>query len=177
MPDVDVEFKIYNYAEFYTAARRHTNAQGITDFEAGQGNALFYASKNGYYGFNLVFFGNEKQVITLQLNHKVGDEVSAKFHIVPPVGSDYLPPITLEQKALNECRFKQEDSIRMVYTNTFLTRQRANELALQKGYDSTTIAPLLVKARGNYDEIAKFLSLAASQHKEKKRYSTLAIAS
>lgn len=173
MPDVDVEFKIYNYAEFYTAARRHTNAQGITDFEAGQGNALFYASKNGYYGFNLVSFGNEKQVITLQLNHKVGDEVSAKFHIVPPVGSDYLPPITPEQKALNECRFKQEDSIRMVYTNTFLTRQRANELALQKGYDSTTVAPLLVKARGNYDEIAKFLSLAASQHKEKKAVALL----
>ena len=173
MPDVDVEFKIYNYAEFYTAARRHTNAQGITDFEAGQGNALFYASKNGYYGFNLVSFGNEKQVITLQLNHKVGDEVSAKFHVVPPVGSDYLPPITPEQKALNECRFKQEDSIRMVYTNTFLTRQQANELALQKGYDSTTVAPLLVKARGNYDEIAKFLSLAASQHKEKKAVALL----
>ncbi len=162
--DVDVAFKIYNYAELYTAARRHTDAQGITSFEAGQGTAFFYASKDGYYGFKMVAFGKEKQVVTLQLNHKVGDEFASKFRVTPPVGSDYLPLVTPQQKALNEQRLKDEDAIRTQYTNTFLTLQQATARVEQLGYNATVVAPLLVKARGNQDVILKFLNVATKLH-------------
>ena len=61
-----VDFKISNYAEFYTAVTKYTNAEGRTFLTAGKGDMVVWASKDGRYGFRKVSFGKDKTVaITL----------------------------------------------------------------------------------------------------------------
>ena len=47
-----VEFKLYNYAEFYTVARKTTDADGQASLTAGRGDMLVWASTgDGRFGF------------------------------------------------------------------------------------------------------------------------------
>ena len=41
-----VDFKIYNYAEFYTAVSKYTGADGTTFLSAGKGDMIVWASKD-----------------------------------------------------------------------------------------------------------------------------------
>ena len=46
-----VEFKIYNYAEFYTVATYQSDKNGQASLETGLGDMLVWASKGGQFGF------------------------------------------------------------------------------------------------------------------------------
>ncbi len=61
-----VEFKIYNYAEYYTAVNKFTDNRGRTFLTAGVGDMMVWASKNGAYGFAKASFGKDKS-ITIRL--------------------------------------------------------------------------------------------------------------
>ena len=56
-----VEFKIYNYAEFFTAVTKYTDANGHTSLSAGIGDLVVWASKDGKYAYQKVSFGKEKE--------------------------------------------------------------------------------------------------------------------
>ena len=56
-----VEFKIYNYAEFFTAVTKYTDAKGHTSLSAGIGDLVVWASKDGKYAYQKVSFGKEKE--------------------------------------------------------------------------------------------------------------------
>ena len=56
-----VEFKIYNYAEFFTAVTKYTDANGHTSLSAGIGDLVVWASKDGKYTYQKVSFGKEKE--------------------------------------------------------------------------------------------------------------------
>ena len=74
-----VEFKIYNYAEFYTAVTKQTDAQGRTSLSAGMGDLLIWASKDGNYGYSKASFGKDNPV-TITLNHNMlSDKSKASF--------------------------------------------------------------------------------------------------
>ena len=49
--DATVEFKIYNYAEFYTVATYHTDKNGQASLNTGKGDLLAWASKDDMFGF------------------------------------------------------------------------------------------------------------------------------
>ena len=63
-----VEFKVYNYAEFYTVAQKFTNGEGYTSLTAGKGDMLVWASKGDRFGFTKCSFGEEQEV-EIVLNH------------------------------------------------------------------------------------------------------------
>ncbi|WP_443865459.1 transglutaminase domain-containing protein [Leyella stercorea] len=68
-----VEFKIYNYAEFFTAVTKYTDAKGHTSLSAGIGDLVVWASKDGKYAYQKVSFGKEKEAtLTLQGGALVG---------------------------------------------------------------------------------------------------------
>lgn len=54
--DAKVEFKVYNYAEFYTVASKQTDADGKTFLTAGKGDMLVWASKDGKFGYSKLSF-------------------------------------------------------------------------------------------------------------------------
>ncbi len=157
-----VEFKIYNYAEFYTVAKKFTNGEGFASLTAGKGDMLVWASKAGRFGFAKCSFGVTDQ-IAITLDHVEGDEFIVDFDMIPPVENVNLPEVTQEQRALNECRLAQEDSIRNMYVSTFITEAKATEYAKKWDLNSNKVSKFLIGARGNYDVIIAFLEDAVEE--------------
>lgn len=154
--DASVEFKLYNYAEFYTVARKQTGADGRTSLTAGKGDMLVWASKAGAFGYGKLSVGTDRE-ITIALNKKPGTAYSFPLDIVPPVPGSIPAEVTEARREANARRLRQEDSIRSAYTATFLTRDRAAALAAEWGTDPEPTIRFLTESRGNWREIAAFL--------------------
>lgn len=151
-----VDFKIYNYAEFYTAVTKYTDQKGRTSLSAGLGDLLIWASKDGRYGYHKVSFGKDKAV-SITLDHNAAtDETQQMFpeeqiDVVPPAENVHMPYVSDEMRQENNRRFAHEDSIRKAYTATFLTKEQAEKI-------NPRATEYLVKARGNKQAITDFLA-------------------
>ncbi len=157
-----VEFKVYNYAEFYTVANKTSDANGETFLTSGRGDMLVWASKEGKFGFGKVSFGKD-QAITLVLDKQKIDKDTKEFDIVPPPEKANLPAVTEEQRAENTRRMAQEDSIRNAYVATFYTEDKAKAFAEKQGIDAAIATKLLIGSRGNYQTIENFLANATDK--------------
>ncbi|GGJ81213.1 transglutaminase [Parabacteroides faecis] len=152
----DVEFKIYNYAEFYTVANKKTDAEGKTFLTAGKGDMFVWATKDGKFGFDKVSFG--KGDATIKLDKKPGDAIGAvALDVIPPVEGSIAVEVTPEQKEANAARLLEEDAIRNKYVATFYTEEKAEALAKELGLDPLKTADFMIGSRGNWMEIEKFL--------------------
>ena len=155
-----VEFKIYNYAEFFTAVTKYTDANGHTSLSAGIGDLVVWASKDGKYTYQKVSFGKDKEtILTLPggaPTSSVGAlETSAPpkctyLDIVPPKEDPQLPYVSDEVHKENQRRFALEDSIRKAYTATFPTMEEAKRIN-ERG------AEYIFKSRGNKQTIVDFI--------------------
>ena len=176
-----VEFKIYNYAEFFTAVTKYTDANGHTSLSAGIGDLVVWASKDGKYTYQKVSFGKEKEAtLTLPGGALVGGygipaiptqptgsvgapagsvgalETSAPpkctyLDLVPPKEDPQLPYVSDEMHKENQRRFALEDSIRKAYTATFPTMEEAKRIN-ERG------AEYIFKSRGNKQTIVDFIN-------------------
>ena len=164
-----VEFKIYNYAEFFTAVTKYTDAKGHTSLSAGIGDLVVWASKDGKYAYQKVSFGKEKEAtltlpggalvggygipaIPTQPTSSVGaPPTSTYLDIVPPKEDPQLPYVSDEMHRENQRRFALEDSIRKAYTATFPTMEEAKRIS-ERG------AEYIFKSRGNKQTIVDFIN-------------------
>ena len=169
-----VEFKIYNYAEFFTAVTKYTDAKGHTSLSAGIGDLVVWASKDGKYAYQKVSFGKEKEAtLTLPGGALVGGygipaiptqpagsvgalETSASpkctyLDLIPPKEDPQLPYVSDEMHRENQRRFALEDSIRKAYTATFPTMEEAKRIS-ERG------AEYIFKSRGNKKTIVDFIN-------------------
>lgn len=148
-----VEFRIFNYGEFYPAATKVSDQKGIASLTAGKGDMLVWASKDGWYGYRKVSFGIDKKV-DVMLTHsnslKSGPTYET-FDIVPPVEKAVMPKVSPEMASVNKAKLAREDSIRKAYEATFVTTEQAQQLC-------PAAADYLVKARGNWQTIAAFVN-------------------
>lgn len=154
--DALVEFKIYNYAEFNSVARKKTDADGKCSLSAGKGDMLVWASKDGKFGYSKVSFGKDGEV-TIALNKKPGDVETIALDIIPPVDGSIPAEVTPEQKEANAKRLLEEDAIRNKYVATFYTEEKAEALAKELGIDPMKTEDFIIGSRGNWMEIEKFL--------------------
>ena len=155
-----VEFKIYNYAEFFTAVTKYTDANGHTSLSAGIGDLVVWASKDGKYTYQKVSFGKDKEtILTLPEGAPTSSvgalETSAPpkctyLDIVPPKEDPQLPYVSEEMHKENQRRFALEDSIRKAYTATFPTMEEAKRIN-ERG------AEYIFKSRGNKQTIVDFI--------------------
>ena len=147
-----VEFKIYNYAEYYTAMNKFTDNRGRTFLTAGVGDMMVWASKNGAYGFAKASFGKDKS-ITIRLTRSARTDAKNMVcaldstNIVPPVESAKLPEVSPEQAEANKLRLVKEDSIRHAYEATFYKPKKEGK-----------VGTFLKKARGNWQTIYQFIN-------------------
>ena len=156
-----VEFKIYNYAEFFTAVTKYTDANGHTSLSAGIGDLVVWASKDGKYTYQKVSFGKDKEtILTLPEGAPTSSvgalETSAPpkctyLDIVPPKEDPQLPYVSDEMHKENQRRFALEDSIRKAYTATFPTMEEAKRIN-ERG------AEYIFKSRGNKQTIVDFIN-------------------
>ena len=152
----DVEFKIYNYAEFYSVANKKADAEGKAFLSAGKGDMLVWATKDGKFGYSKVSFGKDNNV-TITLDKKPGDIETVTLDVIPPVDGSIAACVTDEQKEANAKRLHEEDVIRNKYVGTFYTEEKAEALAKELGIDPLKTADFMIGSRGNWREIEKFL--------------------
>ncbi|MBR5190313.1 MAG: transglutaminase domain-containing protein [Paludibacteraceae bacterium] len=163
----NVEFKLYNYAEFYTVARKTTDANGRTFLTGGNGDMIVWATHNGNFAFKNLTFGTDS-VVRLQITESAKDTqlstLNSQLDIIPPREWANLPTVTDEQRAENNRRFAYEDSIRNAYIATMFDEVEARIYVdsqmykyIENPYD---IADILVASRGNHATILEFLERA-----------------
>ncbi|MBO7290022.1 MAG: transglutaminase domain-containing protein, partial [Bacteroidaceae bacterium] len=172
-----VEFKIYNYAEFYTAATKTTDARGRVTITSGHGDMVAWAAAGGKFGFVKFTAGKENNV-KLVVDKAPGYSATLEMNITPPRERNTVPFVSEEQAAENARRFAHEDSIRNAYVSTFMSPDEALSFAQSLEYcfgHEKVVAQLLVKSRGNHKTIKKFLSETPREERELAYYLLLSI--
>ncbi len=164
--DALVEFKVYNYGEYFTVASKKTDEKGHTSLSAGKGDMLVWVSKDGRYGFDRLTFGRQPE-LEIRLDKTPGDEFERELEIIPPVENSNIPDVTPEQREENTVRMLREDSIRNAYIATFPTADEARELARKQGLEESVVVNLIRESRGNHAAISDFLkSLSTPEEKQ-----------
>ena len=82
----NVEFKIYNYGEYYTVARYTTDRKGRAALDMGKGDMVAWAAKEDRFGLAVI----DGDAVSVTLDHRVGEAFSLELDIVPPA-EDPLP--------------------------------------------------------------------------------------
>lgn len=159
-----VEYKIYNYAEFYSVATLTADADGLSSITVGNGDMLVQASDGkGNFGFAKASAG-KGETVTVKLGYNKDTEIpSTSFSMVPPPEKPTMPEVSEEAREENSRRLKEEDAIRTAYLGTFRTPEQAKAFAEEKGLDPEGTAYAILGSAGNYEEIEKFLAYAAEK--------------
>ena len=106
--DARVEFKIYNYGEYYTVAAYRTDRDGQAALDMGCGDMVAFASKEERFGLAVI----DGEAVTVTLDHEIGERCAMDLDIVPP-GENPLPSgATDEEVARNAERLRAEDALR-----------------------------------------------------------------
>ena len=163
-----VDFCIYNYAEFYPAVSKYTDADGRTFLSSGLGDLLIWASKDGAYGYATCSFGKDTEV-TITLGAAPEKE---SLDIVPPPENVKMPAVTPEQRAENDRRFAYEDSLRHAYEATFPTHDEALAFVQEHGYGHHMATPI-EWSRGNWRTIEAFMAQAEDHERVESLFQTL----
>ena len=163
-----VDFCIYNYAEFYPAVSKYTDADGRTFLSSGLGDLLIWASKDGAYGYAKCSFGKDTEV-TITLGAAPERE---SLDIVPPPENVRMPAVTPEQRAENDRRFAREDSLRHAYEATFPTHEEALAFTQEHGYGHHMVFPI-EWSRGNWRTIEAFMAQAEDHARVEALFGTL----
>ena len=185
-----VDFCIYNYAEFYPAVSKYTDADGRTFLSSGLGDLLIWASKDGAYGYAKCSFGKDTEVtVTIDEipgqagNDEYGpagnDDVNrharldrASLDIVPPLENVKMPAVTPEQRAENDRRFAYEDSLRHAYEATFPSHDEALAFVQEHGYGHHMATPI-EWSRGNWRTIEAFMAQAEDHERVESLFLSL----
>lgn len=140
--DAKVEFRIYNYSEFYTVGVETSNKQGEAQFLAGHGDMLVWVRKGDRFGFAKLSFGKDR-ALDVSLRYRVGDSVNETIDITPPTENARYPKVSEQERAENTRLLAREDSIRNAYVASFVDKQ-------YEGLD----------ARGNWEAMRAFVDKA-----------------
>lgn len=152
----DVEFKIYNSADFFTVATKQTDDEGKCSLTAGKGDLFIWASKNDKIGYGKLSFGKDEN-LTIILDKVPGGTVAFEMDIIPPVDGTIPADVTDGQKEDNARRLAEEDVIRNAYVSTFYTADKAKTLADMLALDEDAVADFLLTSRGNWQTIERYL--------------------
>ena len=158
-----VEYKLYNYAEFYNLATKYTDAEGKTSLTTGKGSLLVWATDGKKYGYEIVDV-YITDIVGIMLDKVQGEEYTEDIDIAPPAPLK-IDEVSSEKERENNRRLKQEDSIRGAYEATFPKRDYSDQLAKRLGLDAGKTWKAIEKSYGNWREIEKFME----QHKDNKR--------
>ncbi len=161
-----VEFKIYNYAEIYSAATKLCDTNGTTSLTTGYGDMVVWASKDGMFGFVKVTAGKDNN-IEIVLDKTTGYQASLTMDIVPPTERNTTPELTDEQIEQNKARFVYEDSIRNAYVATFPSQEEATALARELNTNEELTVTLIKQSRGNHATITEFLTNCPTEKRDR----------
>lgn len=154
-----VDFRVYNYGEYYPIATFAADSLGRVSFLTGYGDLLVWARRGNEYTYRTVRAG-ERDTVRLVLAPPTRKARTRIFDYAPPKAETVsVPPHP--RRAEVDARLRRDDSIRAAYESTFIDSTRAVALAERLGYDAYATWELLRQSRGNWREIKAFLEEAA----------------
>ncbi len=153
----DIEYQLYNYAEFYPLHRTLTDKDGLSSFLTGYGDIMVWASKEGLYGY-LKVLGILSDTITLKISGKPGKVYSESFDLVPPVEDNIIKKISDSLMDVNTRRIEFENRIRSNYESTFIDSLKSIRLAGTLKLNPDTLWRFLKGSRGNWRGIIDFIT-------------------
>lgn len=158
VPEAEVKFKLYNYAEYYTLATIKTDEKGEASLTTGLGDLLVWANKEANYGYD-IFDVREKEtgIIVLKNEQLPKKEYVELFTIKPPIEKAAHHNVSPQKIDHNNHRLLYEDSIRNAYLETFMTEEEAKKLS-NANLSSGQIWEIIHKSEGNYAEIVQFMN-------------------
>ena len=122
LKDAKVDFRLYNYAEFYTLVSKSSDAEGLTWLGCGKGDLLVWASKDGRFGFEKASVGKQ-DTVTVVVDKDDSYTASLDLDMVPPSSKEYVPNLTAAQVRKNRDRLHFEDSLRDDYMKQAFSKE------------------------------------------------------
>ncbi len=156
--DALVEFKLYNYAEFYSIARLTTDSSGICSLLTGYGDLLIWASKKELVDYKKISV-RRTDTLTLILKKPNFEERIESYDLTPPLPGKIVQTSDKGREE-NSRRSKHEDEVRLKYESTFIGSSTAFNLAEKLKINKDSTWKILQTSRGNWSEIVKFLEKA-----------------
>jgi len=153
---VKVEFKLYNYAEFFSLATLTTNGKGFVRFTTGLGDLLVWVSKGDLFAFKKLNVCST-DTLRLVLNKNRMEPGTAYFDMVPPKVSKAINPVSDQDKKINDCRLSQEDSIRNKTMTALKDSDWIRCYAKSHQMAEDTLMRVLRLSYGNWREIIEYL--------------------
>ena len=145
--DATVDFRVYNYAEFYPIATQKTDAEGKAAFTTGFGDLVVWVSTGDAFSAVYVPAKQEEVKITPSLN--ASSVCFEELDLYAPVSSLPEPDRSIvDTVSVNGRRLMKEDSIRVAY----------QQATFYWGEDE-----LLRKARSNWQVIESFIAEAENE--------------
>lgn len=154
--DAQVDFCIYNYGEFYPIVTKTADKQGRTSLITGLGDVMLWASKGSDYGFNKGTTGTGKTAV-VTIDRNPASTGTIQFDIVPPKPGSNAVEVSPEAAAENLRRFAQEDSIRGLYTSTFLNADQMKAVAAELNLPADRVVKVFTPSRANHKVLKAFL--------------------
>ncbi len=161
----EVEFCLYNYAEFFPVARKFTDEKGLTQLNTGLGDMLVWANNTKDFGFEKVTV-EKTDTITITLNKSPQTLSSLELDFVPPVERPVKGNANPKQQEKNRQLLKAEDSIRNTYIASFADSLYSIKLAAECGLNADSVWYVMNRSEGNWKSIESYLRGASKKDKE-----------
>lgn len=156
VPGARVEYKVYNYGEFYPSVILAADPEGVSELTVGRGDWLIWASNGEQFGFGKLDASSQEE-ITVVLDKTGGDGYHLAYDMEPPVEKEYQALVPDEERAVNDRRFMYEDSLRNAYIASFMKEDEIVRKAGEWKADPKKLTGIIRESRGNYPEITAFL--------------------
>ena len=156
--NAQVDFGLYNYAEFFPIASLQTNNRGRCHFTSGLGDLIIWASKEGRFSYHKISVEKIDTLVVNLSDNQVFD-LTQNINLIPPKMKHPLA-ISGEGKVLCQIRLHQEDSMRMAYEQGFISQKETYLMATELGYDKTKVWNYIQKSRGNWQALVDYLKQA-----------------
>ncbi|MBV5315179.1 MAG: transglutaminase domain-containing protein [Prolixibacteraceae bacterium] len=160
----NVEYQLYNYAEYYPIATGFTNTVGFTSLNTGMGDLVIWAAKDGKFGYQKLSVP-EKDTLELVLNQTSPVNQGEIFDLVPPHAAKVENSVTQEAKKANDIRLAKEDSIRNATMATFKDSVWIAGFAAKTQLPADTIFRLIKLSYGNWDQVSAYLEKNAATNR------------
>ncbi len=155
--NANVEYQLYNYAEFYPLAVVPTNNKGFSSLETGLGDLLIWAYNSDDFNYKKISV-SETDTLTLTLNREAKGDYTVDLNLDVPVVRPPFPVPSSDLTAENSKRTDEENTVRQKYIDSWPKPEDAAILATKLHLDSSEITGLVSRSMGNYREIIGFLT-------------------
>lgn len=167
----EVQFQLYNSAEFYPLTSLMTDDQGRASLTTGYGDLFIHAYTSSLWGTDFINT-NTSSELTLVLkshntpvyaerntNHINSNIVIEEWKMTPPV-APVIDTVKVDESTAHQHiqRIKAGTAIRTAFEQTFIDHTQAGQYAEEWQLPRHRVWNILQTAKGNGEEIAAFLS-------------------